>query len=138
MKRLVPMLILAGLMFTTGCAITGKWSLASIEPEAARRDFEFASLTLQKDGSFYAESQTTVVSHAEVQSEQGTSFYAEAREPGIRTASGTYAFQDRSLTLRAHGGLVVSYDAAFESANRLRLEKYWQGRKVKARFQRIE
>jgi hypothetical protein len=130
--------ILIPLMLTTGCAVTGKWSLASIEPEAARRDFEFASLTLQKDGSFYAESQSTVVSQTQVQTEQGASFYAEAKESGIRTASGTYTFKDGTLNLKSHGGVQVPYDATFLDANHLRLEKFWQGRKVKAKFDRIE
>lgn len=138
MRRMANVFIPVGLLWLTGCSITGKWSLASIEPEAARRDFEFASLTLQKDGSFYAESHTTVVAQAQVQTEAGGSFHAEAKEPGIRTTSGTYVFRDGTLTLTTHAGVQVPFDAAVEDANRLRLEKFWQGRKVKARFNRVE
>lgn len=126
------------LTLTAGCSVTGKWSMASVEPEAARRDFEFASLSLQKDGTFYAESQVTVVSQTEVKSPGGDSFYSETKEGGIRTASGTYTFEDGTLTLAPHGGPPVPYDAVLVDANRLRLEKFWQGRKVKAVFKRVE
>lgn len=133
MALLVPLAILG----STGCSIVGKWSMASIEPEAARRDFEFASLTLQKDGSFYAEAQSTV-SQAQVQTESGGSFYAESKEPGVRSASGTYVYKDNTLTLTTHAGVHVPYEAHLTSNNSLRLDKFWQGRQVKAQFKRVE
>jgi hypothetical protein len=65
---LVPLDVLS----TTGCAVTGKWSAATVEPEAARKDFEYASLALQEDGSSYAESQKS----------------------GVHTTSSAYSFKD--------------------------------------------
>ena len=116
MRQVAAVLLLTVSTFVTGCAVTGKWSLTKVEPEAARRDFEYASLTLQKDGSFYAESQ----------------------EPRIRTTSGTYTFKDGTLTLMPHEGPRVAYDAVQPDADHLRLVKTFDGQKVKTEFKRIE
>lgn len=109
---------LAGLaMVVTGCSLEGKWSLAEVEPTAARRDFEFESLTLQDDGTFYAES-------------RGAN--------GIETSSGTYTHENNTLNLRAHSGEQHTYNTKFITATRLQLQGFWDGRKVYAEFDRKE
>lgn len=116
-RALIPRLVFAGACLAiTGCGIDGTWSLAEVDPTAARRDMEFHSLTLQKDGSFYA----------------------EAREVGgIRTTSGTYTFKDDVLNLTAHDGERHTYDAHLkDSGNELELERFWEGRKVKLEYKR--
>lgn len=139
MQRTFSTLMALLLVLMMGCSIRGKWSLASIEPEAARRDFEYSSLTLQKDGSFYAESQTPVVSKAQVQVRGDGSLYAGSeKKQGVLTSSGTYRFRDDTLTLIPHDGRPVTYAATFKDANHLRLEKFWRGQKVKTVFERVE
>lgn len=116
--QLTRRLAMAGLALTlTGCSVQGKWSLADVEPTAARRDFEFESLTLQDDGTFYAES----------------------RGPnGIETSSGTYTYDDDLLDLQAHSGERHTYNAKFITATRLQLQGFWNGRRVYADFDRTE
>lgn len=110
-------LLLGGLLFLTGCSVTGKWSLVEVEPTAARRDFDLQSMTLHKDGTFYA----------------------EAREAGdIETVSGTYTYQNKTLTLREHDGENMVYDAKFLSGNRLELARTTPSGKINATFERRE
>lgn len=109
------MLALLAAMVLSGCTVVGKWSLASVDPEAARRDFEYTSLTLQKDGTFYAEEE----------------------ENGIKTTSGTYSYGDGVLSLSAHDGERHTYDAHIRG-DRLHLEEVWKGQKLKAEFERKE
>lgn len=97
----------------TGCSVHGKWSLADVEPSAARRDFQYEVLTLQPDGSFYA----------------------EAREGATRTASGTYRYEDGVLSLREHDGEEHAYEAEVGS-DRMKLSQTWQDRRLVARFDR--
>jgi len=115
-KNRRAVIVLCGLFLPlAGCGIQGKWALSDVDPTAATRDFEFANLTLQKDGSFYAE---------------------EIREGrGIRTSSGTYDFDRGVLRLKSHDGKLVAYDAAVQG-NELELERFWQGQKIKATFTR--
>ncbi|MCB9854485.1 MAG: lipocalin family protein [Phycisphaerales bacterium] len=102
-------------LWLAGCSVEGKWSLADVEPTAARRDFEFESLTLQEDGTFYAES----------------------RGPnGVETSSGTYTFGDDTLNLEAHSGERHTYNTKFITAGRLQLQGFWNGRRVYAEFDR--
>jgi len=103
----------------SGCAnrIPGKWSLANVEPTAARRDFEYTSLTLQKDGTFYG----------------------EAQNGSVKSQSGTYSFHDGVLDLVAHNGERNTFDATIASGGKkLMLEQFWKGNKVKAEFIRKE
>ena len=118
MRRIYLAPMLFGLTLTTGCSVAGKWSLTTVEPEAARRDFQYASLTLQKDGSFYAESQ----------------------KEGVRTMSGTYVYKDSTLTLKPHAGqgAPVAYAANMPDADHLRLEETQGGEKITTTFKRIE
>jgi hypothetical protein len=92
----------------------GKWSLASVEPTAAQRDVEFHSLTLQKDGTFYA----------------------EAREgAGIESVSGTYYMDNGVLVLTEHDGEVHGYDARFRDGGKeLHLANFQDGQKVKLKY----
>jgi hypothetical protein len=115
-KPLFPALALAALLVMTGCGINGKWSLSTVSPTAARRDFEFQSLTLQRDGTFYA----------------------EALEPGgeIGTRSGTYTYKDGTLQLVAHDGESYTYDAKLRGANDLELKRGWDGRTLEAELVR--
>jgi len=137
MKRECRILLATVPVLTAGCSVVGKWSMASIEPEAARRDFEFASLTLQEDGSFYGESNKVVQPELALKTDTG-SVYAQKEKPGVRTTSGIYAYKDDTLTLRPHEGTVLTCDAKFRDANHLLLEKFWEGQKVKAQFERVQ
>lgn len=113
MRRTSLLALLAGLVVLTGCGINGKWSLANVEPTAERRDFEFASFTLQKDGTFYAEKVA----------------------PRSESVSGTYTYEDRTLTLNEERGPRYTYGADLQG-DELELEKYAEGRRVTATFER--
>lgn len=117
-SRLPLVLLALGALGCAGCTMHGKWALVELDPDTARRDFEFTSLTLQEDGSFYA----------------------EANEPGgIDTAAGTYTYEDELLTLRAHDGESHTYKAQLVSSGRqLRLVQPWEGRNVYATFERAK
>lgn len=103
----------AVLVVLTGCSVQGNWSLASVEPSAARRDFEYETLTLQKDGSFYA----------------------EGRERGTRTTSGTYRYEKGVLALREHDGEEHAYEADV-APDKMKLKQTWQDRQLVAHFDR--
>ncbi len=137
MKRVWMLGLIVMTVAGTGCSVKGKWSLSSVDPEAARRDFEFGSLTLQEDGTFYGEAQTVVVEHAKVESTTGASFESQSKTPGIKTSSGTYTAENGILTLRPHNGPPIPYDYSV-SGSELKLEKFWEGQKVKTTFKRIE
>lgn len=109
--------LIAASLFLSGCNVVGSWSLASVDPNAARRDVEYHSMTLQKDHSFYAESK---------------------EETGVRTTSGTYTFEKGVLDLKAHDGERHTYDARLTSNTQLRLEGFWEGRKLKMKYERQE
>ena len=51
--------VLQGIVLT-GCSAQGKWSLAEVDPSAFRAQFSPHVLTLQKDGTYYAERPTGV------------------------------------------------------------------------------
>lgn len=117
MRGMMKFMGVGVLAVLAGCSVEGKWSLAEVEPTAARRDFEFESLTLQDDGTFYAES-------------KGPN--------GVETTSGTYTYDDNTLDLVAHSGERHTYNARFITATRLELQGFWNGRKVYADFDRTE
>jgi hypothetical protein len=97
-----------------GCSIEGKWNMQKIEPTAAVRDFEFTVLTLQKDGTYYAE-----------------------RTDVNRTTSGTYTFNGEMLILREHGGEVLTYVARLSPDGKtLELARGWRDRDIEAKFGR--
>jgi len=113
--------VLAGLgclIAVPGCAdISGKWSLAKVDPTAARRDFEYEVLTLQPDGTFYA----------------------EAREQGIESTSGTYSFGGGHLALKEHDGERQVYRARFEEGGReLHLARDWEDSELEATMLKTE
>jgi len=104
---------------TTGCAgIEGEWTLTQVTPTAAQRDFQYRTLDMEKNGTFYA----------------------EANENGpVRTVSGTYHFDADAdtLSLQEHDGEQNTYDAEIEFSGReLHLTRFWEGRKVYAVFER--
>ena len=101
------------LLSVAGCAVQGKWSLSSVEPSAARRDFQYEVLTLENDGSFYA----------------------EAREGATKTTSGTYRYENGVLSLREHNGQERAYDAQVTS-DQMKLKQPWQDRQLVACFER--
>jgi hypothetical protein len=114
-KPLIRLFFLGGATMLSGCAVTGKWDLAAVEPTAARRDFKYEVLTLQKDGTFYA----------------------EAREPVTMTTSGTYRFEKGVLSLAEHNGARHTYDAQLlDGGQRLALKEPWQDRVLVASFER--
>lgn len=110
---LVPMVVLALVGALTGCAtMEGKWSLAKVNPTAARDDFAYSSLTLQKDGTFYA----------------------EAKEPtGSRTVSGTWTMHNGLLSLKEESGERHVYDAkVMDGGKQLMLVRHWNGQRLTA------
>lgn len=118
MQRICGAIATAAILSSAGagCSVVGKWSLAQVDPAAAKRDFEFHNLTLQKDGTFYA----------------------DAMEYGaITTTSGVYTHRDDVLHLRAHGGEEHTYNARFISGgDRLELQEFWQGQRLVAVLER--
>jgi hypothetical protein len=105
-------------LFTVGCSMEGQWSLKEVTPTAAQRDFQYRTLTLQDDGSFYAEA---------------------SEGEHIRTTSGTYEYdpQKKTLHLEEHDGECHTYDAEFKAAGQeLQLAQFWNGGKLEARFER--
>jgi hypothetical protein len=116
MRRAIVCTTLIALIAATGCSVAGKWSLRSVDPSAARRDFPYETLTLERDGSFYA----------------------EAKEPVPRTASGTYRYENGVLALSERGGERNSFQAKMPSNSELRLERPWKDRVVIAQFERRE
>jgi hypothetical protein len=113
MRQLLRLSIIGSLLALAGCSVQGKWSLASVEPSAARRDFQYEVLNLEKDGSFYA----------------------EAREGATRTTSGTYRYENGVLALREHDGEEHTYNADV-SADQMKLKQPWQDRQLVAHFER--
>src|SRR5262245_27454379 len=115
---MMPVLVCA-LFVAAGCSVVGKWELASVDPSAARRDFQYETLTLEKDGSFYAESRE-----------------GAAIPPGTKTTSGTYRYQDGVLALREHDGEEHTYRAQCPSGDRMKLKDTWKDRELVAVFER--
>ncbi len=111
--RLAWLTLLAVPILLTGCGVQGKWSLSQVDPTAARRDFPFEVITLQRDGTFYAEAKNP---------------------PG--SVSGTYRYENNTLSLTEHDGTTYTFDATMLTANRLRLQEPWQDRELKAEFVR--
>lgn len=139
MRRLVWSVLFLSLSVFSGCStVAGKWTLVTVEPEAARREIEYASLTLQKDGSFYAEAQNDVPGTDVVVVTKDTTVVTETDKPGIQSTSGTYEFKDNTLALRPHEGKVVAYDAKLDGGSQLKLEKFYGAQKVKCTFKRVE
>lgn len=94
-----------------GCSIEGKWNVTEVTPTAAVRDFDFSVITLQEDGTYYA----------------------ERNIDGIRTTSGTFRFDGKLLLLNEHNGETLSFDARLSGDGRtIRLEKFWRDQKMKA------
>ena len=117
MRTTKTMLVLASLTLFPGCAsMEGKWSLANVDPTAARRDFAFDSITLQNDGTFYA----------------------EANEHGdTDSVSGVWKLKDGVLSLREQDGERHTYDAELEAGGkRLKLVRHWDGRRMTAVLQK--
>lgn len=114
-KRCIAALLPISLL--VGCAsMEGKWSLSEVEPTAARRDFDFESLTIQKDGTFYAE--TKEMNQTE-------------------SVSGTWTLSDGVLSLKEQDGELHTFDAELESGGRrLLLVRHWDGRRMTAVFQK--
>ena len=105
------------LALVSACAsMNGKWSLAEVDPTAARRDFSFQSLTLQDDGTFYA----------------------ERKEMGkTKSVSGTWTYEDGVLSLRQHDGERHTYDAKLEdSGKKLTLVRFWNGQHMTAQLEK--
>jgi hypothetical protein len=116
-KRWLAAIVPAVLL--TGCAtMEGKWSLAKVEPTAARRDFTYESLTLQKDGTFYAEAK---------------------KASGVESVSGTWRVTDGVLALEENGGTLHTYDANLDpGGQKLTLASHWEDRRLNAVFEKQE
>jgi hypothetical protein len=113
MKRNLLIVALVPLALVTGCAtIDGKWSLAKVDPTAARSDFAFKSLTLQNDGTFYGETE-----------DMG----------GARAVSGTWRLRKGVLSLKERDGEQHTYDAELlAGGRRLELVRHWEGQRMTA------
>jgi len=112
-------LLMTGLLLiaVAGCGVQGKWELARVQPTAARPDFDYQALTLEKDGTYYGEP-TANTGAADV---------------------GTYRYKNKVLVLTSNDGELRRYDADLEnSGSTLHLEKFWMDQKVKADFKRIQ
>lgn len=112
--RMLPAL---AVLFIGACAsMEGKWSVSHVDPTAARRDFAFDSVTLQQDGTFYA----------------------EAHEYGdIVTVSGTWSLNEGILSLEEQDGERHTYDARLVGGgNRMELIRHWNGRRLTATLDR--
>lgn len=96
----------------SGC-VCGEWSLSAVEPSAVRRDFRYDVLTLEQDGSFYA----------------------ETRQPEPKTTSGTYRMEQGMLSLSEHDGRHYTCNAEV-SGNMLKLKQPWKDRERVASFER--
>lgn len=103
-----------------GCnSVVGQWSLKEVVPTAAQRDVQYRTLTLQKNGTFYA----------------------EADEGDIKTVSGTYDYNSKTktITFREHDREQNTYDAQLhDGGNELQLLSFWEGRKMKAIYEKID
>lgn len=116
LKKIRMTLIGFCLLPCVGCTVHGKWSVASIDPTAARRDFDFQSLTLQEDGTFYIEANEAY---------------------GIEASSGVYSFEDGVLHLKEHDGESHTYNAELtHGGKKLRLQEFWEGQKLIAVLER--
>jgi hypothetical protein len=105
-------------LLATGCSgkVAGKWSLSTVEPTAATRDMEYTSLTLQEDGTFYA----------------------EAINGTVKSQSGTYSYDNKVLDLVAHNGERETFDVRRLTSRKMCVEQFWRGQKLKAEFVRKE
>lgn len=107
----------AVVLLAAGCGVAGEWELSQVDPTAARRDVDFQALTLQDDGTFYA----------------------EAMGPdGIRTISGTYTYDGGVLALTEHSGLQHAYDVELaDGGDQMRIHHLRRdGQVVRATFVR--
>lgn len=118
MMRGIGQLLTTGLfvLMLSGCGVNGNWSLGTVDPTASRRNVEFHSLTLQKDGTFYAEAK------------EGSD---------IKTTSGTYTYRDGILHLTSHDGESHTYDAkVVRSGNNLQLVELADGQRITMTYDR--
>ena len=116
MRRLLVLLLPAGLVLATGCTITGKWTLEKIKPEAGLHEFDYASLTFQKDGSFYG----------------------EALNPGVRATAGTYVYKDGTLILDPYDGPRLAYAAKVTDPRHLHMDETTPSEHIQTVFRRVE
>ena len=116
MRRSLALLVPLSLVLATGCSIHGKWALEKIKPTAGLHEFDYASLTLHKDGSFYG----------------------EALNPGVRATAGTYVYENDTLVLEPYDGPRVAYSAKFRDASHLKLEQTTESQRIEALFEKVE
>ncbi|MCC6312247.1 MAG: hypothetical protein IT345_15225 [Trueperaceae bacterium] len=95
-----------------GC-VHGRWELVEVDPDAARGDVEFQTITLQDDGSYFA----------------------QTNDDGVQPASGTYTYSDGVLDLQEKDGDRHSYEAAVVG-EQLHLKRLWEGQKLKMIYER--
>ncbi len=115
-RKICGLALVTFLVNLVGCTIVGKWQLSSVDPTAAERDVQYHNITFQKDGSFYA----------------------EAKEGTIQTTSGTYSYENGTLHLKEQDGESHTYDAKMPDGNHLALQSFWEGKKLKLKYERRE
>jgi len=117
MKHGIRLAVLAtGLAMLAGCGVTGQWTLDSITPEDARGNYAFASVTLNDDGTYTATSM-------------------QGGERSIST--GTYTYDDETLTFMTASGKTRTYDARTTSlGSKLQVKTMVKGEEVTAVMKR--
>lgn len=107
----------AAVLLVTGCADhTGKWVLDTIDPPDARGQYQFANITLNKDGTYWAE-----------------------REVGgkMEKNTGTYTFENGTLAFKNAAGKTITYDAQMmDMNNKMKVMAETHGKKVTAVMKR--
>lgn len=105
------LLFAAALALTTGC-VHGHWELTNVRPDAGRGDVDFQTLTLQRDGSYFAQTNDTA-------------------EP----VSGTYTYDHGILDLQDTRGERNTYEAKVVGRE-LRLQRLWEGQRLVMVYER--
>jgi hypothetical protein len=128
-------------LWTSGCSsVVGQWSLKEVSPNAAQRDVEYRTLTLQKDGSFYAEASEGRQAVA-VTIPEGETVVGERKPGAIETVSGTYTYnsKNKTLALTEHDREQNTYDAQLQKGGKeLVLLTFWKDKKMKAVYEKVK
>ncbi len=101
------------LVVVSGCGIEGKWSLQRVKPTAARPNVAYEALTIEQDGTFYAQNQ----------------------QPGAEAVSGTWVYGDGLLVLRQQNGERLTYGADLRG-DHLILKQPWDDHILIANYKR--
>ncbi len=110
---LLPLMSMVALCYS--CTATGKWTLQTTDPSAVRADFCPHTLTLQEDGTFYADTNKQL-------------------RTGVWSWNGSMA--DGLLVLDERGGGSDSFKASIPNNQTLVLQTDLEGRAVTGTYDR--